>query len=129
MDRLLATQRQPDRESRRHHYVPRTYLKRWGFGNLNRRIWNLDTDTGDVRAFSVNDVCVEENFYRVIGPDGEAHKRVEAIFGVVDAELGRIPVAVRATRGPRGAGVPAEAVRGVDYGVQTVNDLHRRLQC
>lgn len=72
MDRLLATQRQPDRESRRHHYVPRTYLKRWGFGKQNRRIWNLDTVTGEVRALSVNDVCVEENFYRVIGPDGEA---------------------------------------------------------
>lgn len=90
MDRLLATQRQPDRESRRHHYVPRTYLKRWGFGKQNRRIWNLDTVSGEVRAFSVNDVCVEENFYRVIGPDGEAHNRVEAMFGVVDAELGRV---------------------------------------
>lgn len=90
MDRLLAMQRQPDPESRRHHYVPRTYLKRWGFGKQNRRIWNLDTVTGEVRAFSVNDVCVEENFYRVIGPDGEAHNRVEAMFGVVDAEMGRI---------------------------------------
>jgi hypothetical protein len=46
--------------------------------------------TGEVRAFSVNDVCVEENFYRVLGPNGEAHNRVEAMFGVVDAELGRI---------------------------------------
>lgn len=90
MDRLLATQRQPDRKSRRHHYVPRTYLKRWGFGKQNRRIWNLDTVTGKVRALSVNDVCVEENFYRVLGPDGEAHNRVEAMFGVVDAELGRV---------------------------------------
>lgn len=90
MDRLLATQRHPDPQSRRHHYVPRTYLKRWGFGNQNRRIWNLNTVTGEVQAFSVNDVCVQENFYRVIGPDGEAHNRVEAMFGVVDAELGRI---------------------------------------
>lgn len=56
----------------------------------NRRVWNLDTITGEVRAFSVNDVCVGENFYRVIGPDGEAHNRVEAMFAVVDAELGRI---------------------------------------
>ena len=90
MDRLLATQKQPDPRSRRHHYVPRTYLKRWGFDKQNRRVWNLDTITGEVRAFSVNDVCVGENFYRVIGPDGEAHNRVEAMFAVVDAELGRI---------------------------------------
>jgi len=50
MDRLLAMQRQPDPESRRHHYVPRTYLKRWGFGKQNRRIWNLDTVTGESNA-------------------------------------------------------------------------------
>lgn len=90
MDRLLGTQRQPDSESRRHHYVPRTYLRRWGFGKQNRRVWNLDTVTSQVRALSVNDVCVAENFYRVIGPDGAAHNRVEAMFGVVDAELGRV---------------------------------------
>jgi hypothetical protein len=90
MDRLLATQKQPDPKSRRHHYVPQTYLKRWGFGKQNRHVWNLDTITGEVRAFSVNDVCVGENFYRVVGPDGEAHNRVEAMFGVVDAELARV---------------------------------------
>jgi hypothetical protein len=45
-------------------------LKRWGFGKQKRRIWNLDTVTKEVRSLSVNDVCVEENFYRVIGPDG-----------------------------------------------------------
>ncbi|WP_286689394.1 MULTISPECIES: DUF4238 domain-containing protein [unclassified Aeromicrobium] len=90
MDRLLATQQQPDPKSRRRHYVPRTYLKRWGFGKQNRRVWNLDTVTGEAWAFSVNDMCVEENFDRVIGPDGEARNRVDAMFGVVDAELGRI---------------------------------------
>lgn len=90
MDRLLATQKQPDPKSRRHHYVPRTYLKSWGFDKQNKRVWNLDTVTGKVRALSVNDVCVGENFYRVIGPDGHAHNRVEAMFAVVDMELERI---------------------------------------
>lgn len=90
MDRLLATQRQADPVSRRHHYVPRTYLKHWGIGAQSRRIWNLDTITGQVRSLSLSDVCVEENFYRVLGPDGEAHNRVEAMFGVVDTELGRV---------------------------------------
>jgi hypothetical protein len=90
MDRLLATQMRPDPDSKRHHYVPRTYLKRWASGEKGRRIWNLDTITGEVRDFSVNSVCVEENFYRVIGLDGEAHNKVEAMFGVVDTELRRI---------------------------------------
>ncbi|MDJ0408914.1 MULTISPECIES: DUF4238 domain-containing protein [Nocardiaceae] len=90
MDRLLETQNQPDPISRRHHYVPRTYLKRWGFGKLKRRIWNLDTITGEVRALSVNDVCVGENFYRVVGPDAQAHNRVESMFSVADMELARV---------------------------------------
>lgn len=88
MDRLLATQGQPDPQSRRHHYVPRTYLKRWS--SDGRRVWSLDTVSGRLRELSVNDVCVEEDFYRVVGSDGEAHNRVEAMFGVVDAELRRI---------------------------------------
>lgn len=98
MDRLLATQRRPDPMSRRHHYVPETYLKRWSFDN--RRVWNLDTVTGHLRPLPANDVCVEENFYRVIGPDGEAHNRVEAMFGIVDTELRRIQGPIRPSRRP-----------------------------
>lgn len=90
MDGLLAAQGQQDPQSRRHHYVPRTYLKKWAFDQQKRRVWNLDTVMGEVRPLSVNDLCVGENFYRVVGPDGEPHNRVETMFGVVDTELGRI---------------------------------------
>ncbi|OLT37344.1 hypothetical protein BJF84_27700 [Rhodococcus sp. CUA-806] len=73
----------------RHDYVPRTYLRDGG-GRQNRRIWNLDTVTGGVRAFSVNDVSVDENFYGVVLSDGRAHNRVESMFAVEDTELGRV---------------------------------------
>lgn len=90
MDRLLATQGQPDPKSRRHHYVPQAYLRRWSSDEKRRRVWCLDTITRQVRELSVKDVCVEENFYRVVGQDGTPHNRVEAMFAIVDAELARV---------------------------------------
>jgi hypothetical protein len=88
MDRLLEQARAPDLMSRRHHYVPKTYLKQWSFDG--KRVWTLDTVTVAVSSLGLSDVCVEENFYRVNGPGGEPHNRVELMFGVVDSELRRV---------------------------------------
>lgn len=88
MDDLMSQTASPDPVSRRHHYVPRTYLRAWSFDG--RRIWALDTATSKVRPLGLADVCVKEDFYRVVGPDGEAHNRVELLFGVVDRELRRV---------------------------------------
>lgn len=88
MDRLLAQQRVPDTQSRRHHYVPQAYLRQWSFDR--RRVWTLDTVTGSVKALGTRDICVNEDFYRVTGPDGAPHNRVEKLFGVVDTELRRV---------------------------------------
>jgi hypothetical protein len=87
-DELMAHSEAPDPVSRRHHYVPRTYLRAWSFDR--RRIWALDTVTSHVRPLGLADVCVKEDFYRVVGPGGEAHNRVELLFGVVDRELRRV---------------------------------------
>ena len=55
-----------------------------------RRIWTLDTTTHTVKHLGIKDVCVEEDFYRVVGPDGLAHNRVELLFRVADEELRRV---------------------------------------
>ncbi|WP_156757426.1 DUF4238 domain-containing protein [Actinokineospora pegani] len=87
-ERLLAQAREGDPVSRRHHYVPKTYLRAWSFDG--RRVWALDTVRHTVRPLGLADVCVTENFYRVVGADGQEHNRVESLFGVVDAELRRV---------------------------------------
>jgi hypothetical protein len=88
MDRLLDQQRASDPVSRRHHYVPQSYLRQWSFDG--KRVWTLDTVAGTVRPLGLADVCVKENFYRVVGADGVPHNRVELLFGVVDSELRRL---------------------------------------
>jgi hypothetical protein len=87
-ERLLGFAEATDTDARRHHYVPKTHLKRWS--SDGKRVWTLNTDTGALKQLGVNDICVAENFYRVIGPDGEAHNRVELMFGAVDEEVRRI---------------------------------------
>ncbi|MCD4849676.1 DUF4238 domain-containing protein [Arthrobacter sp. AK01] len=86
--RLHDSAEASDTKARRHHYVPKTHLKRWSADG--KRVWTLNTETGSVKQLGVNDVCVTENFYRVVGMDGEAHNRVELMFGAVDEEVRRI---------------------------------------
>lgn len=88
MRQLLAQQQADDPVSQRHHYVPQSYLRPWSADG--RRIWTLDTTAAVVKLVGVKDVCVEENFYRVTGPDGLPHNRVELLFQVVDDESHRI---------------------------------------
>ena len=48
--------------------MPQTYLRQWSVDG--KRIWSLDTVTGAARQLGIADVCVRENFHRVVGPDG-----------------------------------------------------------
>jgi hypothetical protein len=124
MSRLAAQQRAMDTVSRRHHYVPKSYLREWSFDG--KRLWSLDTVTGVVRPLGLSDVCVEENFYRVRGADGSAHNRVELLFGVVDAELRRVQELFNRLDDPETLEFDDLVGLGVSMAVQRMRTLQQR---
>jgi hypothetical protein len=124
MGRLPGQQRASDSASRRHHYVPQSYLRQWSFDG--KRVWALDTVAGTVRPLGLADVCVKENFYRVVGSDGVPHNRVELMFGVVDSELRRIQVLFAALEEPDSLEFDDLMGLGVTMAVQRMRTLQQR---
>lgn len=88
MERIRSMATAADPVSKRHHYVPQTYLRHWS--DDGKRLWALDTASGNVRRLGIKDLCVKENFHRVRDSEGVDHNRVELLFGVVDQELRRV---------------------------------------
>ncbi|WP_027942514.1 DUF4238 domain-containing protein [Amycolatopsis taiwanensis] len=124
MDELLSLQEAADTRSRRHHYVPKAYLRQWSFDG--KRVWALDTVTGVVKPLGLTKVCVEENFYRVVGPDGAAHNRVELLFGVVDTELRRVQTLFNRLEDPEELQFDDLIALGVTMAVQRMRTLQER---
>jgi hypothetical protein len=127
MDNLLAQGRAHDPVSRRHHYVPKSYLRQWSFDG--KRVWTLDTVTGAVKSVGLRHVCVKEDFYRVVGSDGAPHNRVELMFGVVDSELRRVQFLFDNLEDPDSLEFDDLVGLGVSMAVQRMRTMqHRRLQ-
>lgn len=124
MTRLAAQSKAKDPASRRHHYVPQAYLRQWSFDG--KRVWALDTVTGAVKPLGLTSVCVKEDFYRVVGPDGVAHNRVELLFGVVDTELRRVQTLLDEVKDPEMLEFDDLVGLGVSIAVQRMRTLQQR---
>lgn len=124
MDRLAAQSQAKDPVSRRHHYVPKAYLRQWSFDR--KRLWTLDTLTRGVKPLGLSDVCVEEDFYRVVGPDGSAHNRVELLFGVIDAELRRVQILFNGLEDPESLEFDDLVGLGVSMAIQRMRTVQQR---
>jgi hypothetical protein len=88
MNRLMAVAAERGCISRRHHYVPQSYLRAWS--NDGKRVRVLDTRRGTDTLRGVRDICVKENFYRVTNSANVVHNQVEAMLGVIDDEAARL---------------------------------------
>ncbi|GHI99291.1 DUF4238 domain-containing protein [Streptomyces olivaceus] len=88
MGKVAAAAERRDCLSRRHHYVPKAYLKAWSFDGKRVRV--LDTVKGLDRPLGLRDTCVREDFYRVTDPQGAPHNQAEAMLSVIDDESARL---------------------------------------
>lgn len=87
MSRVREKASRRDCISRRHHYVPQSYLRAWSPDG--RRVRVLDTRNGTDRLQGLRHTCVRENFYRFT-KGGDAHNQAEAMLAVIDDETARL---------------------------------------
>ncbi|MEV4159301.1 DUF4238 domain-containing protein [Nonomuraea dietziae] len=85
MSRVAEVATKRDCVSRRHHYVPQSYLRAWSPDRKRVRV--LDTRNGIDKLRGLRDTCVEENFYRVTDGRNRQHNQVEAMLAVIDDEM------------------------------------------
>jgi Protein of unknown function (DUF4238) len=84
---VIAQSRRRDAVSKRHHDVPKGYLKAWSPDG--KRVEVVDTATGAHKFQGLGDTCVKEHFYQLFDADG-AHNQAEKMMSVLDDELVRV---------------------------------------
>lgn len=84
MARVTEAAERRDCPSRRHHYVPRAYLRAWSPDTKRVRV--LDTRNGTDQLQGRAATCVSRNFYRVTDRNQVEHNQVEAMLAVIDSD-------------------------------------------
>lgn len=78
------TRSQPQR-TRRHHFIPQMYLKRWT--DQDGRVLFTDTETGTSELDVPEAIANEEFFYRIVGEDIDPNEHPDLWF---ETHMGRI---------------------------------------
>jgi hypothetical protein len=74
---------EPEKVSKRHHYVPEFYLNSWAAMD-DRRLLALRRSTGDVKPVSVRDAAVATGFYTSQMTDGAMSTATERLLSFVE---------------------------------------------
>ncbi|MER7982649.1 DUF4238 domain-containing protein [Streptomyces sp. NPDC095817] len=87
MARIAERATRRDCSSKRHHYVPQSYMRAWS--SDGKRVRVLDTRNGIDGLRGIRDTCVRENFYQM-KDGGNSHHQAEAMLAVIDDETARL---------------------------------------
>lgn len=78
---------------KRHHWVPRFYLRRFAIPNPNRRaeqVWIYHRKEGEPKRTSINNIAVEKFLYSPEDEDGRRDPRLERKLADLEGSLSRL---------------------------------------
>src|ERR1035437_3503181 len=66
-----------------HHFVPQTYLRGFATDDDSERVFFYDRRPNDVQKRLIEDVCSQNNLYRLLMDDGELSDDLEDTFAKI----------------------------------------------